>query len=217
MHGRDGACFHQSTHGQCALQTQRDIRAIQREIRFDVPRQKQRGSGNGATAPTSHTDTRSRAEVHLRALELVGIRIPRGGSGGSRDREQDQRRRADPRGPPPAPHPLHRPRTTRSPRPRSLLRERRRRRKRPQCGERQWPARAPPTGHRAARRGAGSGARVLARRRIPELLRREGMNGKSWSRGATRSELGRGEEKNSGEHGAARVMRACREKPASVF
>ena len=105
MHGRDGACFHQSTHGQCALQTQRDIRAIQREIRFDVPRQKQRGSGNGATAPTSHTDTRSRAEVHLRALELVGIRIPRGGSGGSRDREQDQRRRADPRGPPPAPIP----------------------------------------------------------------------------------------------------------------
>lgn len=67
------------------------------------------------------------------------------------------------------------------------------------------------------RRGAGSGARVLARRRIPGLLRREGMNGKSWSRGATRSELGRGEEKNSGEHGAARVMRACREKPASVF
>lgn len=112
-------------HEQCWPKTQRDIRAIQREIRFDAPTQ---ATG---MAPQHRPAIRIRGveRRHLRALELVGIGIPRGGSGRSRDREQDQRRRADPRGPPPPPpaHPLRRPQPTRSPRRRSLPRERRRR------------------------------------------------------------------------------------------
>jgi hypothetical protein len=199
MHGPDGACFHQSTHARAML-AEDTTRVIQREVRFEAPTQPT------GMPPQHRSDRRRRGAErrHLRALEVVGIGIPRGGSCSSRDGEQGQRRHADPRGTPPPPHPLRSPRATRSPRPRSLPRERRRRRKRPNAASGNGRCVRGRRRRRlgSGRRGAGSAARVLARRRIQELLRREGVgtNGKSWSSGATTDEIGtrKGEGKIGG-------------------
>jgi hypothetical protein len=136
-----------------------------------------------------------------------------GGSCSSRDGEQGQRRHADPRGTPPLPHHLRSPRATRSPRPRSLPQEWRRRRKRPNAASGNGRCVRGRRRRRlgSGRRGAGSAARVLARRRIRELLRREGVgtNRESWSSGATTDEVGtqKGEGKKSrgAEHARTRM------------